>query len=58
MHIEKLFYAVGVIFALATILYFTWEYILNFSDIIKSIILICLAIILFFTGEIMRGYDI
>jgi len=58
MHIEKLFYVVGVIFALATILYFTWEYILNFSNEVKSILLICVSIVLFFVGEVMRGFDI
>ena len=58
MRLEKIFYIFGTIFALATILYFTWEYIIEFSDAIKSIILICLSIILFFVGEAMRGGDI
>lgn len=54
MNIEKLFYVIGILFALATILYFTWEYILTFSNTIKSILLISISIILFFIGEIMR----
>jgi hypothetical protein len=58
MHIEKLFYTIGVIFAIATILYFTWEYILEFSDSVKSIMLVCLAVMFFFIGEVMRRFDI
>ena len=58
MDLEKVFFIFGMIFAIATILYFTWEYIINFSDVIKSIILICVAIILFFIGEVIRSKDL
>ena len=58
MDIAKIFYVFGTIFAIAAILYFTWEYILNFSPTIKSILLLCISIILFFVGEAMRGGEI
>ena len=58
MHLEKIFYGFGLIFAIATILYFTWEYIINFPDIVKSIILICVSIVLFFVGGVMRSKEI
>ena len=58
MDIGKIFYIFGVIFAVSAILYFTWEYIINFSPTIKSILLACLAVILFFVGEAMRGGEI
>jgi len=58
MHIEKIFYVFGVIFAIAAILYFTWEYLLQFPDWVKSLLLLCISIILFFVAEAMRGGEV
>ncbi|MBI5872226.1 hypothetical protein HZB88_04040 [archaeon] len=57
MQLERLLYIVGGIFAFAAIVYFTYEYILSFPKEVKTVLLVCLIIIFFSLGEILRGRD-
>jgi len=58
MEVAKLFYVIGTLFGISAILYFTWEYIIRFSPTVKSILILVLAVFLFFVAELMRGKDI
>jgi len=58
METETIFYIVGGFFAVLTILYFTWDYLLLFTKGIKLLMLICLVIMFFFLGVVLRGRDI
>jgi hypothetical protein len=58
MQIEKIFYIFGTIFAISAILYFTWEYLLEFPDWVKSLMLLCASITLFFVADAMRGDEL
>ncbi len=58
MRFQHLFYILGIIFLFATITYFSYNYLFNLSDMIKTIILILLFIIFFFLGEIMEDKEI
>jgi cell division protein FtsW (lipid II flippase) len=55
---QYIFYAIGIIFLFVTIAYFSYEYLFNLSDAIKTIILVCLIIVFFFVGEIMSEREI
>lgn len=52
MRTEYIFYTVGVIFAIATILYFTWEYLFDLARSFKVIALALLTLFFWF----MAGY--
>lgn len=58
MQLERILYAVGALFAFAAILYFTYEYVINFPKEIKTVLFVCLIIIFFSVGEILRGKDL
>ncbi|USN45930.1 MAG: hypothetical protein H6502_02240 [Candidatus Woesearchaeota archaeon] len=58
MGTETLFYWFGGLFAIAAIVYFTWEYIISFPDSIKTVLLACLAVAFFFAGNLLREKDI
>ena len=45
---QYIFYTIGIIFLFATVAYFSYEYIFGLSDIVKTVILVCLIIIFFF----------
>lgn len=51
---EKIFYVLGAIFAISAILYFSWEYILSFTKITKTIIIFALFVFFFFVAEELR----
>ena len=57
MKIQYLFYIVGVIFVFVTVWYFAHEYIAQFSNIIKLILLIVSIVVSYVIAEFMRGAD-
>lgn len=58
MKIQYLFYIVGVIFIFAAVWYFAREYIAQFPNIIKLILLIASIIVSYVVAEFMRGSDL
>jgi len=58
MKLQYLFYVLGIVFLFATISYFSYNYLFNLSDMLKTIILILLIIIFFVVGEVMEEKDI
>ena len=58
MKIENLFYTLGIIFAIIAVIYFTWEYIMNLSNLAKLIIMIALFIMFFFIGKELERRDL
>lgn len=55
---QYIFYVIGIIFLFATLAYFSYEYLFSLSDIVKTIILVCLIVIFFFLADFMAGRDI
>jgi positive regulator of sigma E activity len=55
---QYIFYIIGIIFLFTTVAYFTYEYLFNLSDIIKTIILVCLAVVFFFVADIMAEREV
>ncbi len=57
MKLQYLFYVLGIIFLFATVAYFSYNFLFNLSDVVKSIILVLVIIVFFFLGEIMEEKD-
>ncbi|MGM5483916.1 MAG: hypothetical protein ACQER9_03305 [Nanobdellota archaeon] len=55
---EIIFYIVGIIFLLFSIVYFSQNYLFMLSDSIKTIILTCIIISTFFIAESFAGRDL
>jgi len=55
---EYIFYIIGIVFLFSAVAYFSYEYLFSLSDIIKTIILVCLIIIFFFLADFMAERDI
>jgi hypothetical protein len=55
---QVLFFILGIIFLFSAVAYFSYEYLFSLSDAVKTIILICLCVIFFFAGEVMREREI
>ncbi len=58
MKAQYIFYVIGIIFLFATVAYFAYQYLFNLSNMIKTIILVCLIIVFFFLAEYLSGRDI
>ena len=58
MKLQYLFYTIGIIFLFSTVAYFSYNYLFDLPDQIKSVILILGVIVFFVTGEIMWEKDI
>jgi len=58
MKTEYIFYTVGIIFAIATILYFTWEYLFDLARSFKVIALILLTLFFWFLANYLRERDV
>ena len=54
MNIQNLFYALGTLFILIAVLYFTWAYLVNLSEEVKVVILFCLVVIFFSVGRFLQ----
>ncbi len=55
MKIGYIFYAIGTIFLIAALLYFTWEYILNLARFMKAIVIFLLAVMFYFFSVWLNG---
>ena len=55
MKVHHVFYAVGIIFIFAAVLYFTKEFILDLPPALKVVLLILSVVVTFVIGELMRG---
>ena len=58
MNTEYIFYTVGIIFALAAVLYFTWEYLFALARFFKIIVLLALTGFLWFIANHLRERNI
>ncbi len=58
MKTEYIFYTVGIIFAIATILYFTWEYLFDLARSLKVISLILLTLFFWFMANYLQESDL
>jgi hypothetical protein len=57
MELEQIFYLVAVLFALAAIVYFAWEYLDVLPRITKVVLLIMLAAVFFLTADVLRAKE-
>ena len=58
MRTEAIFYTVGVVFAIATVVYFTWEYLFNLARIFKLTALILLTLFFWFMANYLAERDV
>src|SRR3989344_4632157 len=58
MKTDTVFYGVGILFALATILYFTWEYLFDLARSLKIIILALLTLFFWFMAGYLKERDV
>ncbi|MBI4146230.1 hypothetical protein HY489_02735 [Candidatus Woesearchaeota archaeon] len=58
MKTETIFYTVGIIFTIATILYFTWEYLFDLARSLKIIALSLLTLFFWFLASYLRERDV
>jgi hypothetical protein len=54
MDVEYIFYTVGVIFAIAAVLYFTWEYFFSLGPSLKITVLFLLTAFFWSTGNYLK----
>jgi len=57
METEYIFYTVGIIFAIAAVLYFTWEYLFALARSLKIVVLLLLTAFFWFTGNYLKERD-
>lgn len=58
MKTEFIFYTVGVIFAIAAVLYFTWEYMFQLGRSLKIAALILLTAFFYFISKHLKERDL
>jgi len=58
MKLEYIFYTVGALFGIATVLYFTWEYLFQLGRALKVTVLLLLAIFFFLIANYLKERDI
>ncbi len=51
--VQYIFYSIGIIFLFSTLAYFSYEFLFSLSDMVKTIILVCLIVIFFFLADFM-----
>jgi hypothetical protein len=57
MKLQYLFYVLGIIFLFATVAYFSYNFLFNLPDSLKTVILALVVIIFFVLGEVMWEKD-
>jgi hypothetical protein len=57
MKLQYLFYILGIIFLFATVAYFSYNYLFELSDGLKTIILVLSIIVFFVLGEVLWETD-
>lgn len=58
MKTEYIFYTVGIIFAIAAVLYFTWEFLFALARSLKIVVLLLLTAFFWFIGNDLRERDL
>lgn len=58
VNVQGIFFTLGVIFLFATLAYFSYEYLFQLSNVAKTIVLACIAVIFFVVGSILEGSDL
>ena len=58
MKTEYIFYTVGIIFMIAAVLYFTWEYLFQLSRSLKVVALLLLTLFFYFMANFLRERDL
>jgi len=57
MRTEYIFYTIGILFAIATVLYFTWEYLFELDRPLKVAALVLLTLFFWFLGNYLMERD-
>jgi len=58
MKTEYIFYTVGIIFMIAAVLYFTWDYLFQLARSLKIAALILLTLFFYFMANFLRERDL
>lgn len=58
MKTEYIFYTVGIIFMIAAVLYFTWDYLFQLARSLKVAALILLTLFFYFMANFLRRKDL
>lgn len=58
MKTEYIFYTVGIIFMIAAVLYFTWDYLFQLARSFKIVALLLLTMFFYFTANYLRERDL
>ncbi len=58
MKTEYIFYTVGIIFMIAAVLYFTWDYLFQLARSLKIAALLILTLFFYFTANFLRERDL
>lgn len=54
MKTEYIFYTVGIIFMIAAVLYFTWEYLFQLARSLKIVALLLLTLFFYFIANFLK----
>jgi len=58
MKTEYIFYTVGIVFMIAAVLYFTWEYLFQLARSLKVVVLLLLTLFFYFMANFLRRIDL
>ena len=58
LKLEYLFYGIGIVFLFSTIVYFAREYVFQLPPFAKTVILLCLVSVAYFTGEYLEEKNV
>ncbi len=58
MKTEYIFYTVGIIFMIAAVLYFTWEYLFQLARSLKIVALLLLTLFFYSMANFLKERDI
>lgn len=57
MQVQNIFYGIGALFVIVSVLYFSFEFLQNLPQTVKFVLLAVSVIITFFVAELLRGAD-
>lgn len=58
MKTEYIFYTVGIIFMIAAVLYFTWDYLFQLARSLKVAALLLLTLFFYFMANLLKERDV
>jgi hypothetical protein len=58
MKTEYIFYTVGIIFMIAAVLYFTWDYLFQLARSLKVVALLLLTLFFYFMANLLKERDL